>query len=105
MSPSYPNILRTDSSTFCRNAGPVRPSALDLAIETGKEQDARNMFRMMDKDGNGLMEFAEFVLVLILPKSAEQFAHCKSSSFGTAATYTLHTIPIEYISCLLMMCC
>jgi Ca2+-binding EF-hand superfamily protein len=49
-----------------------------LKPNKGKEQDARNMFRMMDKDGNGLMEFSEFVLVLILPKSAEQFAHRES---------------------------
>ncbi|PRP88526.1 hypothetical protein PROFUN_03243, partial [Planoprotostelium fungivorum] len=55
----------------------VRQSNIPIVLieSLGKEQDARNMFRMMDKDGNGLMEFAEFVLVLILPKSAEQFAH------------------------------
>jgi hypothetical protein len=39
------------------------------------------MFKMMDRDGNGFMEFQEFVLILVLPKSAqeisaEQFASC-----------------------------
>jgi Ca2+-binding EF-hand superfamily protein len=48
---------------------------------SGKEHDARNMFKMMDKDKNGVMEFEEFVLILVLPRSAEeisteQFANC-----------------------------
>jgi hypothetical protein len=40
------------------------------------------MFKMMDKDKNGVMEFEEFVLILVLPRSTdevstEQFANCK----------------------------
>jgi len=45
---------------------------VDNKIGTGKEIDARNMFKMMDKDKNGVMEFDEFVLILVLPKSAEE---------------------------------
>jgi Ca2+-binding EF-hand superfamily protein len=51
-------------------------------ISSGKEHDARSMFKMMDKDKNGWMEFDEFVLILVLPKSTEEitpekFADCK----------------------------
>ncbi|PRP88575.1 hypothetical protein PROFUN_02986 [Planoprotostelium fungivorum] len=41
-------------------------------IGTGKESDARNMFTMMDKDKNGVMEFEEFVLILVLPQTTEE---------------------------------
>jgi Ca2+-binding EF-hand superfamily protein len=49
----------------------------------GQEHDAVNMFKMMDKDKNKSMDFAEFVLILVLPKSpeeitAEQFANRNS---------------------------
>lgn len=42
---------------------------------------------MMDKDKNGVMEFEEFVLILVLPKSTEevppeQFASRKSIDSG-----------------------
>ena len=52
-----------------------------ISRKFGKEQDARTMFRMMDRDGNGKMEFQEFVLVLVLPKKTENmtpehFAKC-----------------------------
>ncbi len=52
-----------------------------VTIVAGKDHDARNMFKMMDKDKNGVMEFEEFVLILLLPRSAEeisteQFANC-----------------------------
>jgi len=47
--------------------------------DLGTVQAAKNMFKMMDVDGNGVMEFDEFVVILALPESmesvsAEQFA-------------------------------
>eukprot|EP01114_Cavostelium_apophysatum_P010969 TRINITY_DN25127_c0_g1_i1.p1 TRINITY_DN25127_c0_g1~~TRINITY_DN25127_c0_g1_i1.p1 ORF type:complete len:187 (+),score=29.62 TRINITY_DN25127_c0_g1_i1:234-794(+) len=45
---------------------------VDNHIGSGQEQDARNMFKMMDQDKNGMMEFDEFVLILVLPKSTEE---------------------------------
>jgi Ca2+-binding EF-hand superfamily protein len=45
---------------------------VDNHIGSGTEHDAKNMFKMMDQDRNGTMEFSEFVLILLLPKSAEE---------------------------------
>ncbi|PRP79530.1 putative Ca2+ sensor [Planoprotostelium fungivorum] len=51
---------------------------IEHKVGTGKDFDARSMFRMIDKDRNGVMEFEEFVLILLLPKAEdvtpEQFA-------------------------------
>ena len=54
------------------------------------------MFKMMDKDKNGNMDFTEWVLILVLPKSAEemtaeQFANRK-------LTYEVHRLSLIYLT-------
>lgn len=78
----------------------VRWPVLILMHATGSAYDARNMFKVMDQDKNGYMEFAEFVLLLIRPTTAEemspdQFASRTHCLFCTS--WALVTSCVQYV--------
>ena len=55
------------------------------------------MFKMMDKDKNGVMEFEEFVLILVLPKSAEEIS---TEQFATRRKFMKQNIYQLFLVCM-----